>query len=166
MSSPGSPSTAGSVSTGTPMNTYYNGVPMPGPVNFNSSLGNGNSAGAATAPPALPPANNGSTAPQTPTEANPPPDVPPMKPIPNSDSTNKGNSTGIFKSEPDGRTTAMPVVRPWAYTAVYRPHVSLVSAKTNKSVETSGTIATRTSSAAAANPVIVDVDADAWHAAR
>jgi hypothetical protein len=139
---------------------------MPGPVNFNSSLNNGTSAGAANAPPVLPPANNGSTAPQKPTEANPPPEVPPMKPIPNNDSTNKGNSTGIFKSEPDGRTTAMPVVRPWAYTAVYRPHVSLVSAKTNKSAETTATSATRISSAAAANPVMVDVDADAWHAAR
>jgi hypothetical protein len=163
-SSPGSPSTVGSVTTGTPTNTYYNGVPTPGPVNLNSSLSNGNAAGAATTPPALPPANNGTTPLQKSTDGNPPPEVPPMKPIPNNDSTNKGNSTGIFKSEPDGRTTAMPLVRPWAYTAVYRPHVSLVSAEKIETVERTSASATPTSKAA--TPVIVDVDADAWHAAH
>jgi hypothetical protein len=56
----------------------------------------------------------------------------------------------------------MPVVRPWAYTTVYRPHVSLVSAEKSKSAETASISAVP----AELNPVIVDVDADAWHAAR
>jgi len=87
-----------------------------------------------------------------------------MKPIPN-DSTNKGNSTGIFKTEPDGRTTGMPMVRPWAYTALYRPHVSLVSAEAKVKAETSHA-STTARKPAALDPVIVDVDADAWHAAQ
>jgi hypothetical protein len=57
----------------------------------------------------------------------------------------------------------MPIVRPWAYTTVYRPHVSLVSAEKSKSAETASISA---ATPAELNPVLVDVDADAWHAAR
>jgi hypothetical protein len=45
----------------------------------------------------------------------------------------------------NGRTTGMPMLRPWSYTSVYRPHVTVVSQVTETAPA---------------------VDADGWHAAR
>jgi hypothetical protein len=146
--SPSSPIT-GSVTTGSPTTTYYNGIPSnvaPGPVYFNSSANGG--AGANTGVPSLPnnPTNSGSTQVQKPTDANPPPEAPKQPPpIPDNKEPAKGSSTGILKYEPGGRTTSMPILRPWSYTAVNWPHASTVST---------------------AKPATVETDADGWHSAR
>jgi hypothetical protein len=64
--------------------------------------------------------------------------------MPDNNDTGKSKSTGIFKSDPVGPTTSMPMLRPWSYTSVNWPHVSTVSA---------------------AKPAVA-VDADGWHEVR
>jgi hypothetical protein len=131
--------------TGSSTTTYYNGAPMPGPVILNAPA---SGSPVSTGQPTLP--NNGSsgtgsTQAQKPADtSNPPPEVPP-KPIPDNKDSGKSTSTGIFQNDLNGRTTGMPMLRPWSYTSVYRPHVTVVSQVTETAPE---------------------VDADGWHAAR
>jgi hypothetical protein len=141
--------TTGPITTGSPSTTYYNGVPAnvaPGPVYYNPPT-NG-SAGTSTGVPSLPnnSTNGGSIQVQKPTDVGPPPEAPKQPPpIPDNKEPAKGSSTGILKYEPQGRTTSMPILRPWSYTAVNWPHVSTVSTAT---------------------PTAPETDADGWHAAR
>jgi hypothetical protein len=89
---------------------------------------------------------SGSTQVQKPADnTNPPPEGPPAKPIPDTKDAGKSTSSGIFQNDLNGRTTGMPMLRPWSYTSVYRPHVTVVSQVTETAPA---------------------VDADGWHAAR
>jgi hypothetical protein len=153
--SPTYPTTAPSAAaTGSPATTYYNGYPSyvsPGPVNYGSPSSPG--AGASTGVPTLPNSGNssggGSTQVQKPADNNPPADAPKQAPIQDTKDPAKANSTGILKySEPEGRTTAMPIMRPWSYTAVNWPHTTTAS-----TVRPVAAAATAT-------------DEDGWHAAR
>ncbi|HEV2972217.1 MAG TPA: hypothetical protein VGY55_19745 [Pirellulales bacterium] len=146
--------------TNPPISSYYNGYPSyvsPGPVNFGSPSSPG--AGASTGAPTLPNSGNssatgsGSTQVQKPADSsNPPPEAPKQAPIPDSKDPAKANSTGILKySEPEGRTTSMPIMRPWSYTAVNWPRV---------------TTASTVRPAMGVAPAAEAGDGDAWHAAR
>jgi hypothetical protein len=132
-------------SSGGAMTTYYNGAPAPGPVIFSApASGSPVSTGQPTLPNNGAAAGTGSTQVQKPADTNPPPEVP-AKPIPDTKDSTKPNSTGIFQNDLNGRTTGMPMLRPWSYTSVSRPHITVVSQVT---------------------PITPAVDADGWHAAR
>jgi hypothetical protein len=125
--------------------SYYNGAPAPGPVIFNApASGSPVSTGQPTLLNNGAAAGTGSTQMQKPADTNPPPEVP-AKPIPDTKDSTKPNSTGIFQNDLNGRTTGMPMLRPWSYTSVSRPHITVVSQVT---------------------PIAPAVDADGWHAAR
>ncbi len=135
------PPTSGSSTT-----TYYNGAPSPGPVIFSNAPASGSpvSTGQPTLPNNGSPSTSGSTQVQKPADTNPPPEVP-AKPIPDTKDSGKSTSSGIFQNDLNGRTTGMPMLRPWSYTPVYHPRVTVVSQVT---------------------PTAPEVDADGWHAAR
>jgi hypothetical protein len=130
---------------GSPTTTYYNGSPSPGPVIYNApASGSPVSTGQPTLPNNGSASGSGSTQVQKPADTNPPPEVP-AKPIPDTKDSGKSTSSGIFQNDLNGRTTGMPMMRPWSYTPVYHPHVTVVSQVKASAPE---------------------VDADGWHAAR
>jgi hypothetical protein len=135
------PATSGSATT-----TYYGSTaPSPGPVIFNTpASGSPVSTGQPTLPNNGAASGGGSTQVQKPADTNPPPVVPPQ-PIRDNKDSGKSTSSGIFQNDSNGRTTGMPMLRPWSYTSVYRPHITVVSQVTETAPA---------------------VDADGWHAAR